>query len=587
MGLVYNTRIQMNSAVAYEGATAMCVEMDNSVYEFRTNAPVYAINNTSVLATGAGGNSRWLGISGRGKYNSHRNLLKAKPDMTVSKLSDLKALTASENIQVFCVDTGTIYNYYYSLPNVPINGLSVVDVNSSSVARWIGIYGVYTYVNLDNINFIEEEFEGTGSGGGISITDPYLVFYQEFPNSGGPYTVTGVSNGVLGLPFDPAKIIVSKTVSIVLPNGNPVYDNLFPRTKSHIVTGSIDNSGLVTLSSTPYNGYSAIRVYFYYEITTDETLSAYYRDDIVTEMEASLLEFAKDVQIEDATDLFPNTVTNVEDALANLKEQVNNTVITVEDEGTPLAQRQTINFTGTGVAAVDSGGKTVVTINSGAAADATAVVKGVLKLTNDLGGTADLPTVPGIETNAVINRFRRGYNNTGSTINAFKFVSTSGGYISNYPYVQASDFTKPCLGVLAAPLLTGTATKIQYYGLFQFGVGILDTTSVPLQTPVYVSPTGDLTLSYSALKAGETKSQGTSPWVLLNVQYYPERYTEFPFTGITTNTFNHNFARYPEVTILSGTTDITSSVVVTHPNKNSVTLVSNIPITGTLICSCD
>lgn len=35
---------------------------------------------------------------------------------------------------------------------------------------------------------------------------------------------------------------------------------------------------------------------------------------------------------------------------------------TVEDEGTPLTQRTTINFAGAGVTAADSGGKTVVTI---------------------------------------------------------------------------------------------------------------------------------------------------------------------------------------------------------------------------------
>jgi hypothetical protein len=38
---------------------------------------------------------------------------------------------------------------------------------------------------------------------------------------------------------------------------------------------------------------------------------------------------------------------------------------TIEDEGTPLTQRSTINFVGSGVTAADSGGKTVVTIAAG------------------------------------------------------------------------------------------------------------------------------------------------------------------------------------------------------------------------------
>lgn len=37
----------------------------------------------------------------------------------------------------------------------------------------------------------------------------------------------------------------------------------------------------------------------------------------------------------------------------------------IEDEGTPLTQRDNLNFTGAGVSVTDSGGKTVVTINGG------------------------------------------------------------------------------------------------------------------------------------------------------------------------------------------------------------------------------
>ncbi len=37
----------------------------------------------------------------------------------------------------------------------------------------------------------------------------------------------------------------------------------------------------------------------------------------------------------------------------------------IEDEGTPLAQRTNLNFTGSGVSVADSGGKTVVTISGG------------------------------------------------------------------------------------------------------------------------------------------------------------------------------------------------------------------------------
>lgn len=44
---------------------------------------------------------------------------------------------------------------------------------------------------------------------------------------------------------------------------------------------------------------------------------------------------------------------------------------TIQDEGTPLTQRTTVNFAGAGVSAADSGGITVVTIPGGAGSGAT------------------------------------------------------------------------------------------------------------------------------------------------------------------------------------------------------------------------
>lgn len=39
---------------------------------------------------------------------------------------------------------------------------------------------------------------------------------------------------------------------------------------------------------------------------------------------------------------------------------------TIEDEGTPLTQRSTVNFTGAGVSCSDSGGETVCNVTGGA-----------------------------------------------------------------------------------------------------------------------------------------------------------------------------------------------------------------------------
>lgn len=151
MELVFSTRLELSSAVSYEGAHALCREMDNSVYVFRANAPIYVINNISVLPTGVGGNSRWIGINGRAKYNYHLSTVPPKPDITVRTKNELKALPAAyENYQVLCVETKTVYSYFFSLPNVYANDLSVISVLSAPNSRWVGINGSYVYKSIDN-----------------------------------------------------------------------------------------------------------------------------------------------------------------------------------------------------------------------------------------------------------------------------------------------------------------------------------------------------------------------------------------------------------------------------------------------------
>jgi hypothetical protein len=194
-----------------------------------------------------------------------------------------------------------------------------------------------------------------------------------------------------------------------------------------------------------------------------------------------------------------------------------------------------------------------------------------------------------INTYAVISQYRRGYNSTGNPIPAFKFIALAGGYFSNYPLIQISAGNSPCIGLLTSILPNAQGTKVIYYGLIQFPSGIIDTTAIPLNTPVYISNTGDLTLNYTNLKAGHVMTQGVSPWIFLNVQYSTERYIEFPFVNLTNQVFNHDFRRYTNFIIVNASgDDITSGLSVNHDtNKQSVTVQSNVPITGSLVCSCD
>jgi hypothetical protein len=166
--LVYSTRLELSSAISYEGARAICGEMDNSVYVFRANAPIYVVNNVSVLPTGAGGPSRWIGVSGRGRYNYHLSTVPPKPNVTVRTFLELQALPpAYENFQVYCVELQTVYSYFYSLPNVYINNISVIAVSGAPNSRWIGISGSYVYKNIDNLDTKSIEIgDGVTDGSG-------------------------------------------------------------------------------------------------------------------------------------------------------------------------------------------------------------------------------------------------------------------------------------------------------------------------------------------------------------------------------------------------------------------------------------
>lgn len=62
---------------------------------------------------------------------------------------------------------------------------------------------------------------------------------------------------------------------------------------------------------------------------------------------------------------------------------------TIEDEGTPLTQRDTLNFTGAGVTVTDAGGKTVVTIPGGAGASDWGDIGGTLSDQTDLQTALD------------------------------------------------------------------------------------------------------------------------------------------------------------------------------------------------------
>ena len=125
--------------------------------------------------------------------------------------------------------------------------------------------------------------------------------------------------------------------------------------------------------------------------------------------------------------------------------------IQVNEEGTQVAAAGAatiLNFTGAGVTASFAGNTVTVDVpNSGGggwtAVDASSTVKGILKLTNDLGGTADLPVVAKINGIAISGTCASGYAITGDSAStaSWKVLNKSSVGLSNVD--NTSDADKP------------------------------------------------------------------------------------------------------------------------------------------------
>lgn len=149
-----------------------CLEAQTT-YKYFTSAPRYAINNLTIVQTSAGGDSRWLGVSGRFRIDLETEIVTNiyVEDFQVDWLYELDAFVGYNYVIVLVLENGTKYRYYSSLPSVPINGTSVRSTVNGGSSRWIGIEGQYIYGGIiippDNpnpnaITVVDESTEITG-----------------------------------------------------------------------------------------------------------------------------------------------------------------------------------------------------------------------------------------------------------------------------------------------------------------------------------------------------------------------------------------------------------------------------------------
>lgn len=375
------TKAELQSLAVRSGVIVDCREVKTS-YKFFQNSPGYTVNGITVIQSSVYPSGRWVGIAGRNVYDPTADSNGSVKSNGSNRQINYTATTAQEVVNrqsiegevVYCRELKTSFQFFSNFPFIPIDNTTVLSSTVSSSARWVGVSGNYVYTSVQNYT------TGAGSGSvtiseplpvapplnvvisnsvSSQLQNPILVFYQDFPKGAGysnSYTLTGVDNAVLSTAFNPAQIVTIKPVTVVFPDGKPVYDNLFPRTQAHRISAIVNLSGQVTLSSTPYSGYTQdIRIYFFYSLTSNETVYSYTRDDIVSDIEASNNLFATDVQVENALSLFPGSVLNIEQALNHLQTQINSLggTIATREKFTTAPGQTVFNLTNTPISIFD------------------------------------------------------------------------------------------------------------------------------------------------------------------------------------------------------------------------------------------
>jgi hypothetical protein len=177
--------------------------------------------------------------------------------------------------------------------------------------------------------------------------------------------------------------------------------------------------------------------------------------------------------------------------------------IQVNEEGTQVAAAGAatiLNFTGAGVTASFAGNTVTVDVpNSGGsgwtAVDASSTVKGILKLTNDFGGTADLPVVAKINGIAISGTCASEYAITGDSAStaSWKVLNKSSVGLSNVD--NTSDADKP-VSTAASTALSGKEATISAGTTSQYWRGDKTWVTFPsIQAPVQYNEEGSLVAS--------------------------------------------------------------------------------------------
>lgn len=106
-------------------------------YRYEATGAAYTDDNTYVLSTADGGNTRWLAVGG--KYNVNGNLL------TVDTVANAELMNGQDGWLIDVIETETIYRYE-SVSSLVDNNTSVLSTADGGTTRWLAINGQYSYL---------------------------------------------------------------------------------------------------------------------------------------------------------------------------------------------------------------------------------------------------------------------------------------------------------------------------------------------------------------------------------------------------------------------------------------------------------
>ena len=127
-----------------------------------------------------------------------------------------------------------------------------------------------------------------------------LVYRENFTGDGisNVFTLNGTlqNAGYTTGSWSSANILTALQADITDLNGKPIYDSVIPIYRDRINVSTISPLGTVTLDFIPLAG-QQFSIWYWYQLTSSDVLSFYYREDHVAEMEAEGITVASSVDV--------------------------------------------------------------------------------------------------------------------------------------------------------------------------------------------------------------------------------------------------------------------------------------------------